>query len=396
MEDYQKFLDAYYEKLSPDEKLKYFKMVDIWRRESFLNKMKPSADPFERPGRFRFATALYGLYYGIAASVLLDLEDEAAVAVPLMTSGLWLMGPVINPRKYEGVTSNTLRLVNTGRFLGLLYGGSLGLALGGDEDNAEDVILASSSLMSIGLGEAAFAIQKDRNFSAGQIDLMRHYSFLSGWTALALTVALSDQDERTVGASVLAGGVSGLFIGHGIGTRYDYTRGDVDAIGSLSTISAGLGFAAVYERLDETEDSDLLILIPAVASIAGSVAALRSVQGAYLTDRQGTTINLATSGAALVGLGISLLLETESPLVFIGLTSALAFIMHQKLFYQYKWQNINSSPRGRRSYKKPFQASLQLKPENYFMGTRMAQSSLFETLPSSRFNFPIATLRFTF
>ncbi|MDZ7646935.1 MAG: hypothetical protein U5K54_07010 [Cytophagales bacterium] len=121
--------------------------------------------------------------------------------------------------------------------------------------------------------------------------------------------------------------------------KYDYTVGDVDVISSLTWISAGLGFTAAVDAIDQSEKLGLL-LIPAGTAIAGTLWGQRSVKGVYLTKKQGSTINLSSGGAALIGLGITALLGTESPAVFIGVPSALALIMHQSLFHSYKMKNL--------------------------------------------------------
>lgn len=168
---------------------------------------------------------------------------------------------------------------------------------------------------------------------------------------------------------MLAGGVAGLLIGNNQAKRYDYTRGDVDAISSLTWITTGLGFAGVSQAL-ENDYSPALILIPAAGSIIGTIVGQRAVRGAYFTKKQGSTINLATAGAALFGLGVVAITESESLPFWIGVPSGLAFITHQIVFRKYKKENLLTGFQGSRK-KNNFHLSLRVMPENYLIGKRI-------------------------
>ncbi|MBL7875745.1 MAG: hypothetical protein JNL53_08775, partial [Cyclobacteriaceae bacterium] len=81
--------------------------------------------------------------------------------------------------------------------------------------------------------------------------------------------------------------------------------------------------------------------------------------------------------AALIGLGITALLETESPAVFIGVPSALALIMHQSLFHSYKMKNLESNFKIGRGNKKFLQFSMRVTPEGYLANKRMSDRIYF-------------------
>lgn len=71
-----------------------------------------------------------------------------------------MLGPAMNPKKYEGITRSTVRASNTGKILGLANGAFLGLAIAGSSSEVEKLILGLSSLGSIALGEVGFQLQK--------------------------------------------------------------------------------------------------------------------------------------------------------------------------------------------------------------------------------------------
>lgn len=374
--DYEIYLENYFQRMSEDEKLKYNQMKAQWDQE-LTRPAQPSDEyDFELRPRDRITNGIYGAYYGASIAAIGEFDETAAIGVPLIIAGLWQLGPVLNPKKYEGITRGTIRAGNTGKFLGLGYGLALGLAIGGDSENTGKIALGLSSVASISLGEAAFQIQKKKQVSEGHIEMMRHYGVLGPAVAILGVAATNTDNANLAGASLVAGGITGLIIGNSVAKKYDYTVGDTDIISSLTWISTGIGFTGAAEVIDDDENLGLL-LIPAATAIAGTVLGQRSVKGVYLTKKQGSTINLSSGGAALIGLGITALLETESPAVFIGVPSALALIMHQSLFHSYKMKNLESNFKIGRGNKKFLQFSMRVTPEGYLANKRMSDRIYF-------------------
>lgn len=378
-EDYEAFLKTYYLRLREADIQEYERQKDIWDRElevtTPISKNKEFVSDnkeFEWKGRDRLVQGLYGLYYGISFAAIAELEGTAAVGIPLITTGLWMLGPGMNPKKYEGITRNTLRAGNTGKIVGLVNGGALGMALGGDSEDGSKLVLGLSVIGSIVLGEVAFQTQKQKNFSAGHIELMRHYSFLGPWVGYSALVATESDKTTTYGLGLLAGGITGLIIGNQVSKKYPYTRGDVDAVSSLSLISTGVGFTIVSESIINGGGSDALILVPAVSSIVATVWGQRAVRGAHLTDIQGSTISLSTGGAALLGLGVVVLADPSSPTLWFGIPSFAALITHQVLLQKYKRENLQTTLRGSRYRKSPFKLALQITPESYLMNKQFS------------------------
>lgn len=379
VKDYEAYLATYLSRMSTEELQKYQSMKEQWDAElknlqsPIINKepikQKPVQEEFEWRGRDRFVSAAYGLFYGASLVAITGIEGPAEGGIPFITSGLSLLMPVINSKKYEGITRSTFRAGNTGKFLGLLYGYSLGLVIGGDSDNSYKWQLGLSTVGSITMGEIGFQMQKRRSFTDGRIEMVRHYGVLGPWIGFSAFAATETESPTVAGLTMLAGGVAGLLIGNNQAKRYDYTRGDVDAISSLAWITTGLGFAGVSQAL-ENDYSPALILIPAAGSIIGTIVGQRAVRGAYLTKKQGSTINLATSGAALFGLGVVAITESESLPVWFGVPSGLAFITHQIVFHKYKKENLLTGLQGSRK-KNNFYLSMRVMPENYLIGKRI-------------------------
>jgi hypothetical protein len=372
----------------------YYQMKSQWDRELSPQTQPSDEYDFELRPRDRLTNGIYGLYYGISLVAITEMEEAAAVGIPLITAGLWQLGPVMNPKKYEGITRGTIRAGNTGKFLGLGYGLALGLAIGGDSENTGKLALAFSTIGSISLGEAAFQIQKKKRVSEGHIELMRHYGVLGPAIAVLGVAATNTDNANLFGASLIAGGVTGLIIGNGAAKKYDYTVGDVDIISSLTWITTGLGFTAAAEAIQDEVNLGLL-LIPAGTAIAGTVWGQRSVKGVYLTKKQGSTINLASGGAALIGLGIVAMIGTDSPGLLIGVPSVAALIMHQTLFHSNKMKNLESKIKLGREGKRPMQFSMRVTPESYFTNKKMSDR-LYVTNNFPKLAEPIIKLKLTF
>jgi hypothetical protein len=336
----------------------------------------------------------YGLYYGLSIVALTEASDVAAGAIPLITTGVWLLGPALNSRKYEGINRSVIRAGNTGKFLGLLNGATLGLALGGDSDEGYKWVLGLSSVGSIAMGEAGFQMQKRRQLPIGRIDMIRHYGILMPWIGAATLVAAQVESAHAYGAAMFVGGMAGLAIGSGVAKKYDFTQGDVDVIGSLSLLTTGLGFTFVLPIAEDLESSGL-ILIPAAATILGSVWGQKGVRGARFTSKQGSTLNLAAGGASLIGFGIVALTESSEEAVIIGVPSIFGLITHQIFFSKYKKQNIGNSIQSSLGKDGRVSVSLKVAPESYFINKKIPVDGITPEAYTQRVN-PLARIRLTF
>lgn len=388
LEDYEKYLASYYERLSDEEKRKYQQQKAQWDFE--LAAPSTNAKDFELRTRDRLINGVYGAYYGISIVVGTEASGPAAVGIIPLTAGLWQLGPVINKKKYQGINANTIRAGNSGRVLGLLNGAFLGLTLAGDSDNSGNTALLFSTAGSIALGEIGFQTQKRKNFSEGHIEMMRHYGFLGPFTAGMIIASSETSDNHAIGAGLLGGGIVGLVIGHNVAKKYDYSQGDADVISALSIVSAGFGFAFAAEFLEANENLGIFIL-PAVSAIAGTMLGQKSVKGIHFTKSQGNMISFATGGAALVGLGLMVVLEAESGLLAIGVPSLFALIAHQAMFSSYKKENLAQLKLGQ-SANKRLQLSMNVAPENYFTNKRAGE----KIVQTGHLSNPIVKLRLKF
>ncbi|MCS4433423.1 hypothetical protein [Aquiflexum gelatinilyticum] len=395
LNDYETYLSNYFSRLTDDEKSVYEKMKPQWDREIFGPQQTAIVEEeFEWRGRDYATNILYGAYYGASLVAVTEISSAAAVGIPLLTGGLWALGPVIVPKKYENINRSVIRASNTGKFLGLVYGGSLALLVAGESDNIGQTALILSSLGSIALGEVGFKLQKKRNFSEGHIELVSHYGTIGPWIAGATLGAAGSENPNLYGAAFLAGGVGGILIANKVSSKYDYTKGDVNNISALSLATTGVGFAIFAETL-QNDVSSAVLLIPAAGTVIGTMLGQKAVKGVYLNKKQGSTIGLSTGGAALVGLGLAAIFETDSPTLWVGIPSVLALATQQILFNKYKKDNLAGNLLGKINKDKPYRFSMKVTPENYFVNQQMVVPAGILN-PNGNISNPLVNLKLAF
>jgi hypothetical protein len=375
LKDYEEYLNSYYQRLSDDEKAKYQQMKEQWDSELLLppKKIKESIQEFEWRGRDRAINIGYGILYGASIAAIAEIDNAAALGIPLITGGMWALGPIMNPGKFENINRSVLRASNTGKLLGFGYGAAAGLMFGGDGNNTWKLALGLGTVGSIALGEVGFHNQKKKRFSEGHIEMMRFYGLIGPWLTAGTLGALRVENPHVFGAGLLAGGIGGLIVGNKFSQKYPYTRGDVDNITTLSVASTGIGLAVMSEILRNDNVDGAALLLPMAGTVFGTYLGQRSVKGVNLTNKQGSTILFSSAGAALVGFGILAIAESQNPTVWIAIPSLLGLGSQQILFQKYKRENLaNQTLSGKLGMNRKFDFTMKVTPENYFVNKQMA------------------------
>jgi hypothetical protein len=369
--DFEIYLNNYYSRLSEEEKGKFEQMKPQWDREQFrLQQPQMIQREFEWRGRDRAINIGYGLLYGGSIVAIARVKTEAALGIPLITGGLWALGPIMNPDKYENIDRSVLRASNTGKLFGFGYGAAAGLMFGGD--GAWKLQLGLGTAGSIALGEIGFQTQKKNKFSEGHIEVLRLYGLIGPWLSAGSLVVVGVENANVFGAGFLTGGIAGLIVGNKVYQKYPYTKGDADNVTSLTVLSTGLGLAAM-EALNNDNAGRAVLLIPMAGTVLGTLLGQRSVKGVNLTNKQGSSILFSSGGAALVGMGILLIAESENTTMWIGLPTLLGLGAQQILFQKYKQENLANTPiSGSIGKERKMDYSLKFTPENYFINKQMA------------------------
>ncbi|HSV87424.1 MAG TPA: hypothetical protein VLH61_02155 [Bacteroidales bacterium] len=261
--------------------------------------------------RYITSSGFHGLFYGIAFSIVADLEGPAAVGLPVLTAGTSVLIPLLTTPR---ITTNSLILSNHGRTMGWFHGFALSALILGEEIDVEDnekIMIASGAISSIGLGVVGNILGRNRPWEEGQAALYAHYGMLFPFAGFSASLAFVD-DLRLASGITLLSGAGGYFLANQIYRINPHTRGDVRAIRTLSLLNAGLAYGILIDQLeddllgeDEFERSDLII--PALGAVAGTTIGHFWLRNTRLTTRQGNISAFAATGGAVLGLGLALM-----------------------------------------------------------------------------------------
>ena len=317
--EYKTKLDEYFEKMSDNEKSSYYKNRAIW--ESQPGMINNIAGPQEAEiflgekstyTKYLISSGMFGLAYGGALAAIFEMDGGGAAAVPLLTAGASTLIPLLSI-KDKKVTYNSLSLSLHGKTIGLLHGAALSLLISGENigDN-EKLLLGLSTLTSIGLGRLGYVLGRDRPWSQGRVGLYSLYGTLMPLEGLALVAAFSTEDPRMYGLAMLAGGAGGYIIADRVAQWNDFTPGDITSTKTFAYLNTMLGFGILADITKSSDGSPALLLIPAAGALGGTIVSHFWLKDARLTNQQGRNTFLATTGGAVMGLGVAALFSTES------------------------------------------------------------------------------------
>jgi hypothetical protein len=265
-----------------------------------------------------------GLFYGGAIDVIAELEGGAAAGVPLITAGGSMLLPLLTNRKKE-IDYDALVLNNHGKTIGWGQGFALATLVAGDkawkgvkeEDSTSNnykYTVGFGALSSIGLGILGYSLARNNEWSEGQVELYRLYGWIMPYTGFSLMASFTDE-PRLYGASVLLFGAGGYLLADRVNTWHEYSRGDMRATQVLTALNFGLGWGIFADLIDEEEWEDAQTpywLIPAAGALSGTLIGHFWLKNKNLTPQQGMLTVYATSGGAILGLGIAAITKSEN------------------------------------------------------------------------------------
>jgi len=343
--EYKAKLFSYYEKLSDDEKSVYFKNRAKWNEQPGLVNESPSLQESDvysgersKYSQYIFTSGLFGLLYGGAAVYILDISGGGAAAIPLLAAGASTLIPMLTI-KDKNVSYNSLNLSIHGKTMGALQGAAFGLLMTGDNIEEGKLILGVSALSSIGLGRLGYTLGRDKPWSEGRAALYAHYGMLMPFEGIALVAAFESEAPRLYAASSLVFGAGGYLIADQIAKRNNFTRGDITATTTLSALNAILGFCIISDISSESDIKASHFLIPAAGALGGTLVSHLWLKNAHLTNQQGRNTALATTGGAVIGLGLTAIFSPESATPYYLVSYATGLASYAILLEKYKRNN---------------------------------------------------------
>ena len=346
LENHKKKLTDYFASMSDDEKALYYKNRTVWSEQpGAVDKSyeQQNADVYSGDrsvySKYLVSSGLFGLLYGGAAVAVFDMGGGAAAGLPLLTAGAGTLIPLLT-LKEKNVTYNSLILSMHGKGIGFAQGAALSLIFTGDNIEDGKLMLGLATASSIALGRVGFNLGRNRPWTPGRASMYSYYGALMPLEGLVIDFAAGAEDPRIFGATSLVFGAGGYLIADMISRKNNYTVGDVTATGVLAGYNALLGFGIMSEIIYRNEDAGMGILfIPAVTTLAGSIAGHSLTRDTRFTNQQGRNLALASGGGALIGLGIAAIINADSPTPYYLLPYATGLGTYAILFNRYKKNN---------------------------------------------------------
>jgi hypothetical protein len=199
-----------------------------------------SASANEGRGRLALWSSLYGIWFGIATDVLLDINGSRSAIVPPMVGMGAALGASLLVTADHPITTGQAWTIITGldyaSVNGALWGAGLGMSAKG--------VVGTSIVTSVGATTAATFVAVTQRPKAGDIELVRS-SLLWGTTAGLLSAAAFAPDTSSEGAwltGAIAMDVS-LVVGISLANNFDLSRNRVLIIdaGAVGGGLVGLG-----------------------------------------------------------------------------------------------------------------------------------------------------------
>jgi len=264
---------------------------------------------------FKYITlsAWNGVYYGLAADHIFEVDDEkAAVAIPVITAGTLALIPLFT-NESRTITSNQLLLTGHGQLIGWAHGGSLGLLINGEDSfdqGKSKLTVGLAALTSIGLGIAGRQLATKMDWSEGRVALYRHYGLAMPAAGATIALAFSD-DARVFGSSILLFGAGGYLLADRINTWNEFTRGEMRATQALTILNGVLGMCIFVDSEPDDLAKNPGWILPGLGLLAGTGLGHLWLKDTNLTPQQGMTTIYAAGLGSLIGVGLAILISSD-------------------------------------------------------------------------------------
>jgi hypothetical protein len=256
-------------------------------------------------------SAWNGVYYGLSADVIFDIDDAAAAAIPIITAGTLALIPLFT-NETRTITSNQLLLTGHGQLIGWAHGGALAILINGDNsfDSGKDKLtVGMAALGSIGLGLTGRYLANKMDWSEGRVAMYRHYGLVGPLTGLCTSLIFTD-DSRAIAGSILLFGAASYLVADKVNSWHEFTRGEIRATQALTAMNGALGTCILIDIEPEDINSPAWIL-PIIGLTGGTALGHLWMKDMNLTPRQGMMTIYAAGLGALIGEGLAILFRSD-------------------------------------------------------------------------------------
>jgi hypothetical protein len=261
----------------------------------------------------------HGLFYGLAMDVIFEIDGAAAAGIPVITAGGSVVAPLLL-NSSKSIDFDMLVLTGHGKSLGWAHGFALSALIfgedlfGGEEEDITTkakISVGIGALSSIGGGLLGKGLAKNNVWSEGRVELYRHYGWVMPFAGFSVMAATVD-DIRLAAAGVLVSGAGGYLLADRISDWNDFTRGEVRATQTLTSLNMGLGFGIMADVVGEGDPKRGDMLFPAAGALLGMAAGHLYTRNTGFTAQQGMLTAYSAAGGAIIGFGVALLLDSEN------------------------------------------------------------------------------------
>jgi hypothetical protein len=337
--DYQSRLLDSFNRMPDKEKALYYQNRNVWARNETGKPLPQQDDAMADEGnrsayiQHLWYSGYYGFYYGLASNYLLNLDGPGAAGLPFVSAGVCTLIPMLTLENKK-VTTNSLLLAGHGKLVGAWHGAALGFLIMGDNNSTASQKLKVSMAMisSISLGRLGFRLGERESLSQGQVALYRHYGLLMPMEGVAVGIATKSDNPRVFSALTMGFGAAGYLMANQFGKMHDFSRGDVIGMKTLTVLNAELGFGILLDVANRNgEIKPAHALIPAFMAMGGTLLGQALYKDIHLSAQQGRYSMYGASGGALIGLGLTVMVQPEevTPYYIVpyltGLTTYLLF-----------------------------------------------------------------------
>jgi hypothetical protein len=254
------------------------RVLAVCRRLLATGTAPPASPAPDRSGRGKlvFGSTLYGIWAGVAADIIADLEGRALVVPPLVGGGAGLALALLATREGPMTSGQAWGIItgfDYGTYSGLLWG-----AAANSDD--EKVVVGTALGTGLAAGAAATWLMTSRPARQGDIEVVRSGGLWGFATGALLAGIVQPESNRTTFSLMGAGMDGGLLAGVGLAHLLDVPRNRMLLIDTATLGGGLLGFAVAFLAVGEPEGGQTGRVL-AASALGGLYAGMAA--GIYLT-----------------------------------------------------------------------------------------------------------------
>lgn len=303
------------------------------------------------------STTVLGLVEGGLLAGAFGVEDEGAVALPLMGGALGFFVPLMATQNAP-VTEAEADLTFYGGVQGYVHAVQLATLADGDADGP--AVAGLAAVLGAVEGTVGYLTARSSGWSGGHAEMVSLNGVSGNLLGLGLGASLADDANVAAGVSLL-GSIAGVYFGHRMGQTERYTQGDARIYVQTGWQAVNLT-GSLLAAADADDGRSVAALVTGTGA-AGLALGRVLVRNRTFTKGEANLTFLGSVAGSLLGGGVAALSDVDGSGVAVmqALGSAAGFGITYGLFAGDARQRTTLSAAG---------MDLQLRLEPHFTGQR--------------------------